>query len=153
MDLGEKTAIQKPTCYLRSLNIHGQQCVQIFLQQPSTQASPRIWGCVFLPFLRGNCYVCVTKTEQYQGHEAAVPQAGDHFQNTACMTIFPTSAALTVSFLETLQLQGDPYLSLAKTEHFLRACLVQYVGIFSLFTLTAAHCRPHSCSIYPTGNS
>lgn len=68
----------------------------------------------------------------------------DHFSNfCSTYSFFPGNSAAT----------GGPLSFLAKPEHFLRACLVQYVGIFSLFTLTAAHCHPHSCSIYPTGNS
>lgn len=42
--------------------------------------------------------------EEYQRHEAAEAHIGDHSQGTVRMTIFPSFAAFTVSFMETLKL-------------------------------------------------
>lgn len=53
-----------------------------------------------------NAYVSETKK-----HEVSVEQAGHHPQSTIWMTIFPSFAAFTASFMETLQLWRDLYLS------------------------------------------
>lgn len=78
-------------------------------------------------------------------------QAVDHSQGTVWIIIFPSFAAFTVPFMETLQLK-ETLIFPGKACTFLRARLVQNVGIFSPFTLTAANYRTHSCSIYLTGN-
>lgn len=125
--------------------------------QPSAKAFQHIQVCAFIVVfhreVRLMSYACVTKTEYHQWHEAAAVQAGDHFQGTVWMNIFSIFCSIYSHFYGNFAAIERPLSFLAKLAHFLRAHLVQYVGIFSLFTLTAANYRPHSCSIYPIGNS
>lgn len=112
MDLGEKTNIQKQKLVALDSE-YPRSAVSVNLHPPAQhQSIPKDTGMGFTAIPRASQgWQCLCLTEQYQGHQAAMPQAGDHSQNAGCMTIFPTFAALTVTFTEILQLQRDPYLS------------------------------------------
>lgn len=149
MDLGEKTNIQEHTCCLRSLDIHG-----VNLHPPAQhQSIPKDMGMCFAAVLRGSQGWQCHRDWAVPGTWSSIATGWRSFPKHRLYDHFPNFHSTYSFFHRNFTAREGPLSFLAKPEHFSRACLVQYVGIFSLFTLTTAHCCPCSCSIYPTGNS